>query len=136
MAIHDCDILTYDREMLARLVYPVSHPTFSYQLSKGFYPRVGEGKLNGRVTRLLVSPLLIALKKVIGDRDYIEYLRSLPLPAVGRVRDAHRHDAGSAHSVGLGAGDRRAVGGLAQFRAAMRSARWRSPTATTTSTRR
>ncbi|GKY87314.1 glycosyl transferase [Sinisalibacter aestuarii] len=83
MAIHDCDILTYDREMLARLVYPVAHPGFSYQLSKGYYPRVGGGKLNGRVTRLLVSPLLIALKKVIGDRDYIEYLRAFRYPLSG-----------------------------------------------------
>lgn len=76
MALHDCDIVTYDRDMLARLVYPVANPNFSYQLSKGYYPRVGDGKLNGRVTRLLVSPLLIALKRVIGDRDYLDYLRS------------------------------------------------------------
>ncbi|MBO0344118.1 glycosyl transferase [Roseibium sp. CAU 1637] len=83
MAIHDCDILTYNREMLARLVYPVANPSFPYQLSKGFYPRVGGGKLNGRVTRLLVSPLLIALKKVIGDRDYIDYLRAFRYPLSG-----------------------------------------------------
>lgn len=83
MAIHDCDILTYKTEMLARLVYPVANPNFPYQLSKGFYPRVGEGKMNGRVTRLLVSPLLIALKKVIGDRDYIDYLRAFRYPLSG-----------------------------------------------------
>ena len=83
MALHDCDILTYDREMLARLVYPVANPDFSYQLSKGYYPRIGEGKLNGRVTRLLVSPLLIALKRTIGDRDYIDYLRSFRYPLSG-----------------------------------------------------
>lgn len=83
MALHDCDIVTYNQEMLARLVYPVANPNFSYQLSKGFYPRVGDGKLNGRVTRLLVSPLLIALKKVIGDRDYIDYLRSFRYPLSG-----------------------------------------------------
>jgi glucosyl-3-phosphoglycerate synthase len=83
MAIHDCDILTYDNEMLARLVYPVANPTFPYQVAKGYYPRIGEGKLNGRVTRLLVSPLLIALKKVIGDRDYIDYLRSFRYPLSG-----------------------------------------------------
>ncbi len=83
MAIHDCDILTYDREMLARLIYPVANPGFPYQMAKGFYPRVGEGKLNGRVTRLLVSPLLIALKRVIGDRDYIDYLRSFRYPLSG-----------------------------------------------------
>ena len=83
MAIHDCDIVTYDREMLARLLYPVAHPGFSYQLSKGYYPRIGDGRLGGRVTRLLVSPLLIALKKVIGDRDYIDYLRAFRYPLSG-----------------------------------------------------
>ncbi|NIY99935.1 glycosyl transferase, partial [Salipiger sp. HF18] len=85
MAIHDCDIVTYTREMLDRLVYPVANPTFSYQLSKGFYPRVGNNKLNGRVTRLLVSPLLIALKRTIGDRDYIDYLRAFRYPLSGEM---------------------------------------------------
>lgn len=83
MAIHDCDITTYERGLLARLVYPVVHPAFRYQMSKGYYPRVDGKKLNGRVTRLLVSPLLIALKKVIGDRDYLDYLRSFRYPLSG-----------------------------------------------------
>lgn len=83
MAIHDCDILTYTNELLARLVYPVANPTFPYQVAKGYYARIGHDKLNGRVTRLLVSPLLIALKRVIGDRDYIDYLRSFRYPLSG-----------------------------------------------------
>ncbi|PJI92358.1 glucosyl-3-phosphoglycerate synthase [Yoonia maricola] len=83
MAIHDCDILTYNKEMLARLVYPVANPTFPYQVAKGYYARIGGGKLNGRVTRLLVSPLLIALNRVIGSRDYIDYLRSFRYPLSG-----------------------------------------------------
>jgi len=83
MAIHDCDIVTYERGMLSRLVYPVANPAFSYQLSKGYYARIGNGKMNGRVTRLLISPLLIAMKKVIGDRDYIDYLRSFRYPLSG-----------------------------------------------------
>lgn len=83
MAIHDCDILTYSRELLARMTYPVANPNFPYQVAKGYYPRIGEGKLNGRVTRLLVSPLLIALKRVIGDRDYLDYLRSFRYPLSG-----------------------------------------------------
>lgn len=83
MAIHDCDILTYTNEMLARLIYPVANPTFPYQVAKGYYARIGDEKLNGRVTRLLVSPLLIALKRVIGDRDYIDYLRSFRYPLSG-----------------------------------------------------
>jgi glucosyl-3-phosphoglycerate synthase len=83
MAIHDCDIVTYERGMLARLVYPVVNPTFPYQVAKGYYPRIGDNKMNGRVTRLLVSPLLIALKRVIGDRDYLDYLRSFRYPLSG-----------------------------------------------------
>lgn len=83
MALHDCDIVTYKRDLLDRLVYPVVNPNFRYQLSKGYYPRIGDGKLNGRVTRLLVSPLLIALKKVVGDRDYIDYLRAFRYPLSG-----------------------------------------------------
>jgi glucosyl-3-phosphoglycerate synthase len=83
VAIHDCDITTYSREMLTRLVYPVANPNFPYQLAKGYYPRIGNGSMNGRVTRLLISPILIALKKVIGDRDYIDYLRSFRYPLSG-----------------------------------------------------
>lgn len=83
MAIHDCDILTYTNELLARLIYPVANVNFPYQLAKGYYARVGQDRLNGRVTRLLVSPLLIALKKVVGDRDYIDYLRSFRYPLSG-----------------------------------------------------
>ncbi|MGH1330052.1 MAG: glycosyl transferase [Paracoccaceae bacterium] len=83
MAIHDCDIVTYTNEMLARLIYPVANPNFPYQVAKGYYARVGQGHLNGRVTRLLVSPLLIALKRVVGDRDYLDYLRSFRYPLSG-----------------------------------------------------
>ena len=83
MAIDDCDIVTYTNDLLARLIYPVANPNFPYQLAKGYYARVGGDKLNGRVTRLLVSPLLIALKRVVGDRDYIDYLRSFRYPLSG-----------------------------------------------------
>lgn len=83
MALHDCDIVTYKAEMLTRMVYPLAHPSFPYQLAKGYYPRVGDGKLNGRVSRLLVSPILIALQKVIGPRDYIDFLRAFRYPLSG-----------------------------------------------------
>ncbi|MBY6089250.1 glycosyl transferase [Maritimibacter alkaliphilus] len=85
VAIHDCDIVTYDKEMLARLVYPVANPNFPYQLAKGYYPRIGSGKINGRVSRMLVSPLLIALKRVVGDRDYLDYLRAFRYPLSGEM---------------------------------------------------
>lgn len=76
IALHDCDILTYSRELLARLFYPVANPSFHYEFCKGYYYRVADGKINGRVCRLLVSPLIRALKKVIGPHDYLDYLDS------------------------------------------------------------
>nr|WP_067286098.1 glycosyl transferase [Marinobacterium profundum] len=83
IAMHDCDILTYDRELLARLIYPVANPNFNYEFCKGFYARVAEHKINGRVSRLLVTPLLRSLKKVFGNLDYLEYLDSYRYPLAG-----------------------------------------------------
>ena len=83
VALHDCDILTYDRELLARLIYPVANPRFNYEFCKGYYARVANEKINGRVCRLLVTPLIRALKKVIGDREYLDYLDSFRYPLAG-----------------------------------------------------
>ena len=83
VALHDCDISTYDRSLLARLLYPVAHPRFNYEFCKGFYARVAEGKLNGRVSRLLVSPLIRTMKRVTGGHDYLDYLDSYRYPLAG-----------------------------------------------------
>lgn len=83
IALHDCDITTYDRSLLARLLYPVANPHFNYNFSKGYYARVAGGKINGRVSRLLVTPLLRALKKVFGTNDYLEYMDSFRYPLAG-----------------------------------------------------
>lgn len=76
VALHDCDIVTYDRALLARLMYPVANPSFNYVFCKGFYARTSEGKINGRVCRLLVTPLLRSLKKIFGPLDYLEFMDS------------------------------------------------------------
>lgn len=83
IALHDCDIVTYDRSMLARLIYPVANPLFNYEFCKGFYARVADGKMNGRVSRLLVTPLLRSFKTVLGYRDYLEYMDSFRYPLAG-----------------------------------------------------
>ena len=83
VALHDCDITTYDRELLARLIYPVANPRFNYEFCKGYYARVANGKINGRVSRLLVSPLLSALKKTVGHTDYLNYMGSFRYPLAG-----------------------------------------------------
>lgn len=36
IALHDADIKTYKRDMLARLIYPVANPNFSFDFSKGY----------------------------------------------------------------------------------------------------
>ncbi len=76
VALHDCDVLTYDRAIPAKLLYPVIHPNFNYVFCKGYYYRAHDQQFSGRVTRLLVQPLLDALKKAIMPHDYLEFLGS------------------------------------------------------------
>lgn len=83
VALHDCDIVTYDRKLLARLFYPVANPAFSYEFCKGFYSRVASGKINGRVCRLLVTPLIRTLKKIYGHTDYLTYMDSFRYALAG-----------------------------------------------------
>ena len=83
IALHDCDILTYRREMLARLVYPVANPNFSYEFCKGFYSRIANRKMHGRVSRLLVTPLIRALRQVCGTSKYLDYMDSFRYPLAG-----------------------------------------------------
>ena len=83
VAIHDCDITTYSRDLLARLVYPVANPSFRYVFSKGYYSRIAGGTINGRVSRLLVTPLLQALAMTVGPHSYIDYLSAFRYPLSG-----------------------------------------------------
>ena len=83
VALHDCDIKTYDRRMLAKLFYPVVNPLFNFEFCKGYYPRVANDKMNGRVARLLVFPLLTALEKTIGKSEYLEFMKSFKYPLAG-----------------------------------------------------
>ena len=82
VAMHDCDILTYNRELLARLCYPVAHPSLGFDFCKGYYARVSD-RLNGRVMRLLVTPLLRALKSILGSQPYLVYLDTFRYPLSG-----------------------------------------------------
>jgi len=40
IALHDCDIVNYDRQLLARLCYPVANPNLGFEFCKGYYARV------------------------------------------------------------------------------------------------
>ena len=75
IALHDCDIVNYTRDIPARLLYPVVHPALDFEFNKGYYSRVTD-KLHGRANRLFYSPLLKALEKIIGKSKYLEYMNS------------------------------------------------------------
>ena len=83
IALHDADILTYDRSLLARLFYPVANPNFNYRFCKGYYFRSDGEQLRGRVVRLMITPLLRTLKKFFGSMEYLEYLDSFRYPLAG-----------------------------------------------------
>ena len=82
VAVHDCDILTYSRELLARLCYPVAHPALGFDFCKGYYARY-TNKLNGRVMRLLVTPLIRSLISILGQHPYLVYMDTFRYPLAG-----------------------------------------------------
>jgi len=82
VAVHDCDIISYNRELLARLCYPVAHPSLGFDFCKGYYARVSD-RLHGRVMRLLMTPLLRALKSILGPHPYLVYMDTFRYPLAG-----------------------------------------------------
>ena len=82
IALHDCDIVNYSRELLARLCYPVANPNIDFEFCKGFYARVSD-RMHGRVTRLFVTPLVRTLQSILGRLSFLIYLDSFRYPLAG-----------------------------------------------------
>lgn len=82
IVLHDCDILTYSRDMLARLCYPIVNPNLGYEFCKGYYSRITD-KMHGRVTRLLVTPLIRSLQKILGYLPILVFFDSFRYPLAG-----------------------------------------------------
>lgn len=82
IALHDCDILTYSRELLARLCYPVANPNIHFEFCKGYYARVTD-RMHGRVTRLLVTPLVRSLQRILGYQSLLAFMDSFRYPLAG-----------------------------------------------------
>ena len=112
IAFQDADVVNFKREMLARLVLPTLDPTVDFDFVKGYYARVSD-RLHGRVTRLLLTPLLAAFTRLIGDDPYIRYLSSFRYALSGEF--AMKSDLAAAHApaLRLGPRDRDAVRGAA-----------------------
>lgn len=82
IVLHDCDIVSYSRDLLARLCYPVINPNLDYNFCKGFYSRVTD-RMHGRVTRLLVTPLIRSLHKIVGHHPLLLFFDSFRYPLAG-----------------------------------------------------
>jgi glucosyl-3-phosphoglycerate synthase len=82
IALHDCDIVNYSRQLLARLVYPVANPNLSFEFCKGYYARVTD-KMHGRVTRLFMTPLIRAMESMAPATPFLRFLDSFRYPLAG-----------------------------------------------------
>ena len=82
IALHDCDIVNYDRRLLARLVYPVAHPNLGFEFCKGYYARVTD-RMHGRVTRLFMTPLIRAMENMAPSTPFLRFVDSFRYPLAG-----------------------------------------------------
>jgi len=82
IALHDCDIVNYSRELLGRLCYPIASPNIDYAFCKGYYARVTD-RMHGRVTRLFITPIIRSLEKLLGPLPLLAYLDSFRYPLAG-----------------------------------------------------
>jgi glucosyl-3-phosphoglycerate synthase len=91
IALHDCDIVTYDRVLLGRLIEPIANPNNDFEFCKGYYARISlhERAMKGRVTRLFVSPFLDAMANIMREQGshamekFFRYHRSFHYPLAG-----------------------------------------------------
>jgi glucosyl-3-phosphoglycerate synthase len=82
IALHDCDILNYSRELLARLCYPVTNPNLGFEFCKGFYARFTD-TMHGRVTRLFVTPMIRAMESLHPNVPFLRFLDSFRYALAG-----------------------------------------------------
>ena len=93
VALHDCDVITYDRYLLGRLCFPVLRPDIEFKFAKAYYARISD-RLNGRVCRLFIYPVLTALRTFYPDQPFLTYLSAFRYPLAGEMAmnlDLARH---------------------------------------------
>jgi glucosyl-3-phosphoglycerate synthase len=91
IALHDCDIVTYDRLLLGRLIEPAANPNNDFEFCKGYYARVSptEMEMKGRTTRLFVAPFVDALVSIMRHyghhtlEEFFRYHRTFRYPLAG-----------------------------------------------------
>ncbi len=85
IALHDADIITYNRSYPLKLLFPLLEKEFGIAFNKAFYARIGQEsrQMHGRVMRLFVTPLLRALTELFGFQPYLRYLNAYRYPLSG-----------------------------------------------------
>jgi glucosyl-3-phosphoglycerate synthase len=68
--------------MLARLCYPVMNPNLPFEFCKGYYARLSD-RMHGRVTRLLLTPLIRSLIELCGNIRFLRYIDSFRYALAG-----------------------------------------------------
>ncbi|MBI4394148.1 MAG: glucosyl-3-phosphoglycerate synthase [Euryarchaeota archaeon] len=86
IVVHDADIEHYEPRIIERLALPLITPNLDFYFSKGYYARVDQGRMYGRVTRLLLWPIMDALTAVLGEPSpFLTYLRQFRYPLSGEM---------------------------------------------------
>ncbi|ELZ44667.1 glycosyltransferase-like protein [Halorubrum californiense DSM 19288] len=82
VVVHDADTKTYSPAFVNRLLFPLGE---GYRFSKGYYARVEDGSLYGRLFRLFFRPLVRALGDAAPGRepDVLEYLSAFRYALAG-----------------------------------------------------
>ncbi|WP_435127968.1 glycosyl transferase family 2 [Halobaculum sp. D14] len=70
VVLHDADTTSYSRRYVQRLLFPLAH---DFSFSKGYYARVENDRLYGRLFRLFYAPLVRALRDA-HDEPLLEFL--------------------------------------------------------------
>lgn len=79
IVVHDGDNTAYSPAHVPRLAWPLAH---GFDFAKGYYARVENDRLYGRVTRLLAVPLIETIRRETGH-DLAEYLAAFRYPLAG-----------------------------------------------------
>jgi len=79
VVVHDADARSYTPGHVPRLLFPLAR---EHSFAKGYYARVENGRLYGRLARLFVAPLLRALRDG-RDAPLLRYLDSFRYPLAG-----------------------------------------------------
>ena len=79
VVVHDADTTTYDESFVRRLLFPLGR---GYEFSKGYYARVEDNRLYGRLFRLFYVPLVRTLLDAHPE-PFLQYLDSFRYALAG-----------------------------------------------------